>query len=398
MNAVRRNPTRAVGRPVAVTGIGALSPFGTGLEALVQGLFAGRTALARCPDLPGGMAGEVPGFGPGRRPGRARRLALAAAREALVQAQLPEKALARAGMCLGTIVGEAGNGLAAQEPGVSPGRRDALLAAWEWGTLARRVARRLGLGGAVIPISTACASGADALGLAALEVVTGRAPAMVAGGVEVLSPFQWEGFRRLGAMDPDGVHPFDAGRGGTGLGEGACFWVLEDEERARRRGAAVLGRLTGWGTAADAVSLASPDPAGRGLARAAAAALAVAGVDPGDLAFVLAHATGTPANDRAEAASLHALLGERACTLPLTALKGATGHCLGASAALEAAAALAFLRQAAIPPVVGLREPDPSLGLAPARGNPVSIPPGPALALASGFGGQNAALVLEATP
>jgi len=380
--------------PVAFTGVGMLTPFGEGLEPLWEALFGNRTALRERPGFPGGVSGIVPGREDWRRPGRVRRLALDAGRQALREAQLPGGHLARTGLCLGTIVGEAGHGLRCQHPGLSPARRAGLRAAWSWGTLARRVARRLELGGVVIPVSTACASGADALGLAAAEIAAGRAPAMLAGGAEAVTPFQWEGFRRLGALDPEGVHPFDARRAGTGLGEGACLCVLEEESQARQRGAPILGRVLGWGTSADAMSLAAPDPAGRGLVRAARAALGQAGCSPEEVSFVVAHGTGTPTNDRSEALALREVFGARLPELPVTALKGATGHCFGASAAIEAAVALACLRHGSIPPVVGLRDLDPGLVVQPTRGGPRRVSPGVALALASGLGGQNTALVL----
>jgi 3-oxoacyl-(acyl-carrier-protein) synthase len=218
---------------------------------------------------------------------------------------------------------------------------------------------------------------------------------MVAGGVEVLAPFQWEGFRRLGALDPDGIHPFDRDRKGTGMGEGACFWVIEEECSARERGAKILGRIRGWATSTDGHSLVAPEPRGRGLRDAARRALAAARVGPGELSLILAHGTGTPANDKAEAQALLDLLGPDAGGVPVTGIKGATGHCLGASAAMEAAACLSFIRSGRAPPVVGLRTLDPELGITPVHTESREITGVLGLALSAGFGGQNAALVLE---
>ena len=382
-------------RRAAVTGIGVWSPFGKGRERLLSALCAGESALGRSRAFPGGFSATVPESPPWRRPGRARVLALEAVRLALADAGLPEPALARTGLVLGTIVGEAADGLAAARDGQSETRRRGLERAWSWDVLTRRVARRRGLGGASFCVSTACASGADALGLAAAEIVSGRADAVVAGGVETLTPFQWEGFRRLGALDPAAVRPFDRRRGGTGLGEGACLWVIEEEAAARRRGARILGWLAGWATCADAVSLAAPRPDGVGLFAAARRALSAAGLKASDLSLVVAHATGTTANDRAEALALRRLFGEEQSLPPVTGIKGAAGHCLGAAAALEAAAALGFLEIGQVPPAVGHEEPDAELGMGLVTGAPAPLAGSFALTLSAGFGGQNAALVLE---
>jgi 3-oxoacyl-[acyl-carrier-protein] synthase II len=253
------------------------------------------------------------------------------------------------------------------------------------------------VGGPVATTSTACASGAAAIGLAAAWIREGRAARVLAGGADALSPFVFSGFDALRALSPTAARPFDAGRDGLTLGEGAGFLLLEDEETAVRRGAKVLARLTGYGSAADAFHMTRPRPDGGGLARAAGAALSDARRTAADVGFVSAHGTGTVFNDAMEEAALAHVLGPRAGSVPVQGLKGAIGHTLGAAGALEAVLCVLVLGAEDVPPTAGhrhLREGSPLCVVSGAPHRParrVDV----ALSTSAAFSGTDAALVLE---
>jgi 3-oxoacyl-[acyl-carrier-protein] synthase II len=230
----------------------------------------------------------------------------------------------------------------------------------------------------------------------------GDADAMVAGGAEAaLTPLARAAFSALDAISTCGVsRPFDARRDGFVMGEGAGVLVLEDAEQARARGASILGVLSGYGASTDAHHLTAPRPGGEGAAQAIRAALADAGIDASDIDYVNAHGTSTPLNDRAETMALKIALGEHAGRIPVSSLKGSTGHLLGAAGAVEAVASVLALRARVAPPTVGWEQRDAELELdyVPGGSRPLNVPDGrPAIGLSNsfGFGGHNAVLVLE---
>ena len=374
----------ARGRRVAVTGMGAVTAFGAGVPALQRGAWSGASAIApltlfdvsRFVAKTGAEIRVVPADPAGETADRTERLALAAAAEAL--GELASLGGADAGVAMGTT-------LAGREARVSPGALAALLA------------RRHGARGPVATVSTACASGTAAIGLAAAWIREGRAVRVLAGGADALSPFVFSGFDALRALSPTAARPFDAGRDGLTLGEGAAFLLLEDEDEALRRGARVLARVTGYGSAADAFHMTRPDPAGTGLARAAAAALGNAGRTAADVGFVSAHGTGTVFNDAMEEAALAHVLGARAGSVPVHGLKGAIGHTLGAAGALEAILSVLVLGAEDVPPTAGHRAARPGSPLFVISGAPhrperrVDV----VLSTSAAFSGTDAALVLE---
>ncbi|MEO8055470.1 MAG: beta-ketoacyl-[acyl-carrier-protein] synthase family protein [Acidobacteriota bacterium] len=370
-------------RRVAVTGMGAVTAFGADVPALRRGAWSGESAIApvtlfgvsRFVATTGAEIRLVPADPAGEISDRTERLGLAAAAEAMGP-------LAALGPFGGVAVGTT---LAGREGRVSPGALAALLA------------RRHGARGPVATVSTACASGTAAIGLGAGWIREGRARCVLAGGADALSPFAFSGFDALRALSPTAARPFDAGRDGLSLGEGAAFLLLEDEEEALRRGARVLARVTGYGSAADAFHMTRPDPAGSGLARAAAAALADAGRTAADVGFVSAHGTGTVFNDAMEEAALAHLLGPRAGSVPVHGLKGAIGHTLGAAGALEAVLCVLVLGAEDVPPTAGHRAARPGSPLFVVSAAPyrperrVDV----ALSTSAAFSGTDAALVLE---
>jgi 3-oxoacyl-[acyl-carrier-protein] synthase II len=238
----------------------------------------------------------------------------------------------------------------------------------------------------------ACASGTQAVALAADWIRTGRADVVLAGGTDLLCRFVVAGFNALRAT-AEVARPFDRERRGLVLGEGAAVLLLEAKDHAARRGAAALARVLGVGAAGDAVHMTAPDREGRGAARAMAAALADAALRPAAVDFVSAHGTGTPYNDGMEAAAITSVFGRRG--VAVDSIKGAIGHTLGAAGAFEAVVCVEALRAGAIPPTTGLVDVDPAcadldLVQGAARERRVAV----ALSTSSGFAGTNAALVL----
>jgi 3-oxoacyl-[acyl-carrier-protein] synthase II len=226
----------------------------------------------------------------------------------------------------------------------------------------------------------------------------------VTGGSEAgLTPLGRAAVAALDATSGAGIsRPFDARRDGFIMGEGAGVLILEDAEKAERRGAKILGEILGYGATSDAYHLTAPDPAGTSAAAAMRTALSDAGLEPEDLDYVNAHGTSTPLNDRSETVALKAALGDYAHKVPISSTKSAIGHLLGAAGAVEAVATLLALRDRVAPPTLGLEEPDAELDLdyVPGAARPLERRNGkPAIGMSNsfGFGGHNAVLCLGAT-
>jgi 3-oxoacyl-[acyl-carrier-protein] synthase II len=251
---------------------------------------------------------------------------------------------------------------------------------------------------------SACAAGAHALGTGARMVQHGDAIACVAGGTEAaITDLAVAAFAEMGATSPTGIsRPFDRRRDGFVMGEGAGVMVLEDLEMAELRGAEILGYLTGYGATADAHHMTAPEPTGDGAARAIRKALADAQVEPGQLAYVNAHGTSTPLNDRSETKALKTALGELAPAIPISSTKSSIGHLLGAAGAVEGVATLQALRAKTAPPTLNLEEPDEDLDLdyVPLEARELSMNGHPAIGISNsfGFGGHNVVICMEAAP
>jgi 3-oxoacyl-[acyl-carrier-protein] synthase II len=249
---------------------------------------------------------------------------------------------------------------------------------------------------------SACAAGAHAIGMAARLIACGDADRAVTGGAEsTITPLTLAGFNKMEALSKSGIsRPFDRRRDGFVMGEGAGVMVLEEEESARARGARVLGRIAGYASTSDAFHLTAPEPSGRGAARAIELALEDAGVAAADVAYVNAHGTSTPLNDRAETEAIKTALGERAASVPVSSTKSAIGHLLGAAGAVEAIATLLALRDRIAPPTLNHEEPDEGMDLdyVPGEARPLEPGDGPVLGISNafGFGGHNVVLCIEA--
>lgn len=250
---------------------------------------------------------------------------------------------------------------------------------------------------------TACAASANALGDAASVIRRGDADIMVAGGAEApICEFAVGGFANARALstrndDPAGAsRPFDAGRDGFVMGEGAAVLVLEEEGHARARGASIYGELSGYGMSADAYHMTLPRPGGMGAARAMQAALDDAGLASSDIDYINAHGTSTRANDSTETAAIKLVFGqEGAYRIPISSTKSMTGHMLGGAGALESLVCLLAMRDGVLPPTINLEEPDPECDLdyVPNEARQVTIDR--AMTNSFGFGGHNVALVFS---
>jgi 3-oxoacyl-[acyl-carrier-protein] synthase II len=385
--------------PVAITGLGCICAAGTDLAGCLDALYGG----LRAPGPPVRFTSshatrypvfQVPGFQEPPELLRTSALGLHAAREALADAGLDLHALRglRVGVCVGTTVGSALNNelfcrdyRAGLEPDLEPIERIMR------SNPASVIAREFGLSGPCQTVVNACASGTDAVGLAASWIRNGFCDLALAGGADELGRITYNGFISLMISDDSPCKPFDRERKGLNLGEGAGMLVLESETLRARRGVRARSFLLGYGSACDAHHLTAPKPDGEGLRSAIAQALACCGTPAEAVSFVNAHGTGTPDNDRVESRVLADLLPG----VPFLSTKGYTGHTLGAAGAIEAVFTVACLERGLIPGSAGFRTPDPELGGTPVTGC-TAVAGTVALSESLAFGGNNSAILLGA--
>jgi len=383
--------------PVAILAAGAVTPLGPDVDAFWSGLVTGADGISRIErfpvdDLRVGRGGEIKKLRAARRDAprrgcRATQLLLAAAEDLLARVA-PGVAPVRLGVVLGTALG----GVEELERALGPGGRLRHAAGGLYDAPAHALARWLDARGPVLTVSTACASGATALGVGADLLRAGAVDAVVAGGYDTLCRFVMRGFDALRSLTRDRIRPFDRRRSGLLLGEGAALVLMTRERDAR---SPRLGRLLGHASTSDGTHVAAPDPHGRGLELALRAALAESGVAPADVDFVSTHGTGTQLNDRVETEVLKRVLGRRAGEVPVNSIKSGLGHTMGAAAALEAIMCLLASREGVVPATLGLEERDPACDLDCVAGAPRPVRPGVSVSTSLGFGGCNAALVLE---
>lgn len=406
---------------VVVTGLGAVTPIGIGTEAFWTGLIEGRSGAGPitsfdASDLPVRIACEIDDFDAERflppkeitRTDRFAHLAIAAAALAAEEAGLDKDSFdhARTGTIIGsgigglqTIVAEHNNLLERGSRAVSPFMVPKLMP----NGAAGQIAMRFGLLGPTYAVSSACASGAHAIGEAIRQIRTGPAEVMLAGGTEsAMTPLSVAAFARMGALSKrndepaTASRPFDSGRDGFVFGEGAGVLVLESRRSAVKRGAQILATVAGYGASCDASHVTQPDPEGKGAERAMRAALKDALLIPDDIDYVNAHGTSTPMNDRIETHAIHNALGVEAKRIPVTSTKSQTGHLLGAAGAVEAIATILILNRGVVPRTINMHEPDPDCDLDYVTDEPRELPMTFGLSNSFGFGGQNAALVFKA--
>jgi len=397
-------------RRVVVTGYGCLTPLGAGAPASWSALISGQTA--RCPvsvipvqgcRVTEGAQAQIPplvGFSRRRlsRLSRAVRLMLPAVHEALAMAQL----LDADGFCsqpyLETAISTTACGMEMGEHFLqsvwnneSRGRL-ALVAHYQAQQQILELQRRFRFCGPSMVVANACAGGANAIGHAADLIRAGMADVVLCGGYDALCELVFSGFDCLQALSPTACRPFDRGRDGLMLGEGAGFLVLEEAEHALRRGARHHAVISGYGHSTDTGHLTQPDQGGVPLEKAMRQALAMANMEAANVGYVNAHGTATPFNDQAEAKAFHRVFGCESTRLSST--KAATGHTLGAAGAIEAVFCILALASGELPPQINLRDPEHLVENALVKLGEVAQLES-VMSVNLGFGGSNAALILS---
>jgi 3-oxoacyl-[acyl-carrier-protein] synthase II len=397
-------------REVVVTGIGAVSPLGVGANTLYERWRDGSSGIEN-------GEGAATEFDPtdhlsvkeARRSDRFVQFAMVAGDEALEQAGWDRDELPYDSTRIGCVYGTGIGGIGTLERGkelliehgekkVPPLSVPLMMSNAAPGMLAMRY----GLHGDSFGTVSACAASLHAIAQATRMIQYGDADAVITGGAEAaLTPLSKAAFARLEAVSPRGIsQPFDRRRDGFVMGEGGAVLVLEDAEKAAERGATPLAKVLGFGATSDAHHLTAPHPEGTGAAAAIRGALRDSGIEPGQVAYINAHGTSTPLNDRAETKAIKDALGDRAMQIPVSSTKSAIGHLLGAAGAVETTATILALRERIAPPTLNWEERDEGLDLdyVPGKSKPLEINGGPVIALtnAFGFGGHNVVVCLEA--
>ena len=404
---------------VVVTGLGMTTPVGGNVESSWQQVLAGQPGIRVIDEpwvdvQPSKIAGimavdpsEVLDRVDVRKMDRSQQAALIAAREAWADAGAPEIDPDRLGAVVASGIGgitslmNSYDTLLERGPSrISPHMVTMIMPNGPAAIVGLEVGARAGVH---TPVS-ACASGAEAISYAARMIQTGRADVVIAGGTEAcIHPITMAGFAAMRALstrndDPMAAsRPYDLGRDGFVMGEGAGMLVLESAEFAAARGAKIYGIYAGAGLTSDGHHIAQPDPEGRGAARAIGFALEEAELTPADIVHVNAHATSTPQGDIAEATAIRRALGSDTDRAVVTGTKSMTGHLLGGAGAIESIFTLLALRDRLVPPTANLEDKDPAVDLDIATGAPRALPSGDIAALNNsfGFGGHDVALIFR---
>ncbi|HYX79874.1 MAG TPA: beta-ketoacyl-ACP synthase II [Actinomycetota bacterium] len=405
-------------RRVVVTGIGPVTPVGTGLEEFWQGLTSGRNGIVPierfdASDLPVKLAGEVTDFDPSpwmdtkeiRRTDRFVQFAMASAALAWQDARSPVVPAERGGVVFATGIGGIATLLAQHRvlldkgPGrVSPFMVPALMA----NAASGHIAMRYGFTGPNLCTVSACSSSNHAIGEAMRYIRDDHLDVCIAGGSEAATlPLTIAAFAQMTALtknpDPETAsRPFDAARDGFVLSEGACSLILESESHARDRGARIYCEVAGYGASDDAFHITAPDPKGSGAALAMEWALRDAGEEPEAVSYVNAHGTSTQLNDAAETGAIKAALGEEvAHRVLVSSTKSMTGHMLGAAGAVEGAACALAIAEGVVPPTIHYATPDPDCDLDVVPNEARTVEVSLALSNSFGFGGHNAVVAFR---
>ncbi len=408
-------------RRVVVTGMGVISPLGNSVDELWERALNGESGITALTaidpsDYPCKVAGQVHDFEPNewmdrkdaRRMARFSQFAIAAGKQAIAAARLDLEAIDdnRAGAVLGTGNGSLPHADQAMRTILNRGghRVDPLYMAKMLPNMAAgNLSIQLGLRGYTNTVTTACAAATQAIGDASEVIRRGHADVMLAGGAEAgISELGLAGFCAMRALTTsyndrpgESSRPFDRDRDGFAPSEGAGLLVLEELDHARGRGAEPLAELIGYGVSADATFLVAPPEDGAGAARAIQLALEDAGVAPGEIDYISAHATATEVGDIAETRAIRSAFGEDAYGIPVTAFKSQIGHLLGAAGGVETIAAIQTLRTSTIAPTINLEHPDPECDLDYVPLQPRSADVRTVAKNSFGFGGQNAVLILR---
>jgi len=399
-------------RRVVITGIGVISPVGTGKTAFWDALLAGKSGIAPVTafdskNFAAHIGAEVRDFDAqcyvkkqkSAHMGRASQLAIGASRLAIADsgldlAPIPRR---RIGVSMGTTSGEPLFVELYNDARKASGE-EAVEAEWmglyPCHMIPTHVAIEFDLQGPSMMIPTACAAGNYAIGYGYDLIRTGRADVMLAGGSDAFSRIPYMGFARLGAIAPEKCQPFDKNRKGMVPGEGSGMLLLEPLDDALARGAKIYAEVLGYGVSCDAHHMTAAHPQADGAIRAMSAAMKDSGVGIGDIDYISAHGTGTPTNDRIESLAVRTLFAEYATKIPMSSIKSMLGHTMGAASAIEAAACALALDTGWIPPTINHEEPDPDCGLDIVPNHARQTNPKIVLNNAYAFGGNNASLCL----
>lgn len=406
---------------VVVTGVGAVSPLGIGIDALWNGLTEGRSGIRHIQnidvaDLDVKIAGEVPDFQPrdfmdfkaARRMDRFAQFAVAAAREALAMSglEITEENTDR----IGIMVNTGGGGFPTIEREVKVKAEQGakrvspfLIPMFAPNMASCQVAMQFGIHGPTATSVAACAAGIQAFVDAVHMIERGDADVVITGGTEGgITPVAIASLSNMGALshnndNPTGAsRPFDLARDGFVFSEGSGIAILESEQHAVKRGASVICAVGGGSYTCDAFHITAPDPGGRGATRAMKQAMTRSGLQPEDFQYVAAHATATNLGDIAETSAVKAAFGDHAYKLALSANKSMVGHLLGAAGAVSSLACILAIRDGIVPPTINLTDQDPACDLDYVPNVARKLEVKNALANGFGFGGQNAVSVFSA--
>lgn len=397
-------------RRAVITGMGAVSSLGRNLDETWRGLIEGRSGIAPIDRFdPEGLRNanggqvrnfdfEPEAFGLPGAPDIATQFLLTAAREALVRAAIApaQERDPGFGASYATNFGGANSwegyveGLLAGEVSVEAFEE------FTFGRAAEHACAAFGIGGPCALLSVACASGGAAIGVAADMIRLEEASVVIAAGYDALAPTPLSGLSVLRTMTDEMIRPFSADRSGTIFGEGAGALVLEELEHARARGARPLAEVLGWAENNNAYHITAPDQGGAGMTRVVRDAIADAGIDARTIDYVNAHGTGTQPHDPAEVQAVKNVLGARAREIPMSSIKAALGHMMGAAGVVEAIATVMAITEGIVPPTVNYREPDPECDLDHVPNEAREATVRRAISISAGIGGNNACVVLGA--
>ena len=403
---------------IVITGMGAVTPIGLGVEEYWSALIAGKCGVKTitqydADDLPVKIAAEVPDFHPEdhmtkklvNRTDPFTQYALAAAKEALKDVKIddPERT--------GIVMGSAVNGIRTvtrdQDQLTKTGNHRRvnpyLMPAFLANVAAAHIAIIYGLNGPSLTVCTACSSGVDAIGIAAEKLKTDEADMMVAAGAEsIMCPLVIDSLYNLHALssrneEPDKAsRPFDQDRDGFVIGEGAGILILETLSHAQKRGANILAEIVSYANLGSAFHVTAPEPNGRFESLCMKKALDKAGLSPGDIDYINAHGTATPVGDRVEAKAMKKTFGKDIAHIPISSTKGATGHMMGAGGITETITCIKAIEEGIIPPTLNLETKEPgcdNIDFVSKKARKAVV--NTAMTNSFGFGGQNASLIIR---
>lgn len=404
-----------IDKRVVITGLGIISPIGTGKDKFWQAAISGKCGVGviesfDSTELRIHRGCEVKDFSweefsiPGKKShmGKASQFAAAATKMCLDDAAVPGDDIEniRVGIALGTTGGEIQviEKICESFNNSNDYHKDEIdktcFSLFPCHVITANVARIFKIKGPNVIFPNACAAGNYAIGHAYELIRQGKVDLMIAGGVELFSRITLTGFCRMHAVAPDLCQPFDKNRRGIILGEGAGIVILESLERALSRKARIYAEILGWGLSCDSFHVTSPDPSGQGMIAAMEQAMKNAGVKPGDIDYINAHGTGTQVNDKIETAAIRKLFKHHADHLPVSSIKSMIGHTMGAASAIEAVTCALVVSRNVVPPTIHLetKDPDCDLDYVPHVKREVKIDI--AMNNAFAFGGENTSLIL----